>query len=53
MRERIRKIVDEPERARAEFRAESAITAAKRGYPEWWLRRWGDRAEQDPRAQAW
>jgi pimeloyl-ACP methyl ester carboxylesterase len=47
-RERIRKIVDEPEQARAEFRAQSAITLAERGSPEWWLQKWGDRAEQDP-----
>ena len=46
-RERIRKIVNEPERARAEFRAQSAITLAERGSPEWWLRKWGDRAGQD------
>jgi pimeloyl-ACP methyl ester carboxylesterase len=47
MRERIRKIVDEPERARAEFRAQSATTLAQQGSPEWWLQRWGDRAGQD------
>ena len=46
-RERIRKILEEPGRARAEFRAQSAITIAERGSPEWWLRRWGDRAGQD------
>jgi pimeloyl-ACP methyl ester carboxylesterase len=46
-RERIRKIVDEPEQARAEFRAQSAVTLAEQGSPEWWLQRWGDRAEQD------
>jgi pimeloyl-ACP methyl ester carboxylesterase len=47
MREEIRKAVEEPERARADFRAQSAITLAERGSPDWWLHMWGDRAEQD------
>src|SRR5262245_25928653 len=47
MRETIRKFFEEPVRARAEFRVQSAITLAERGSPEWWLRRWGDRSEQD------
>jgi pimeloyl-ACP methyl ester carboxylesterase len=47
MREMIRMFFEQPERARAEFRAQSAITLAERGSPEWWLRRWGDRAERD------
>src|SRR5579871_1917273 len=47
MRETIRKFFEEPGRARAEFRAQSAVTLAERGSPEWWLRRWGDRAGQD------
>jgi pimeloyl-ACP methyl ester carboxylesterase len=46
-REEIRKFFDEPERARAEFRAQSAITLAERGCPDWWLQRWGERAHQD------
>ena len=46
-REEIRKFFEEPERARAEFRAQSAITLAERGSPDWWLHLWGDRAEQD------
>jgi hypothetical protein len=46
-REEIRRFFEEPERARAEFRAQSAITLAERGSPDWWLQRWGDRAEQD------
>jgi len=46
-RERIRRMLEEPERARAEFRAESAVTLAHQGSAEWWLERWGDRAEQD------
>jgi hypothetical protein len=47
MRETIRMFFEQPERARAELRAQSAITLAERGSPEWWLRRWGDRAERD------
>lgn len=46
-REEIRKFFEEPERARTEFRARSAITLAERGSPDWWLQRWGERAEQD------
>ena len=47
LREEIRRFFEEPERARAEFRAQSAITLAERGSPDWWLRRWGERAGQD------
>ena len=46
-RETIRKLFEEPERARAEFRAQSAVTLAERGSPQWWLQRRGGRAEQD------
>ena len=46
-REEIRTFFEEPERARTEFRAQSVITLAERGSPDWWLQRWGDRAEQD------
>lgn len=46
-RETIRKLFEEPEQARAEFHAHSAITLAERGTPEWWLQRWGERAERD------
>jgi pimeloyl-ACP methyl ester carboxylesterase len=46
-REEIRKVFEEPERARADFRAQSAITLAERGSPDWWLHIWGERAEQD------
>ncbi len=46
-REEIRRFFEEPGRARTEFRAQSAITLAERGSPDWWLQRWGDRAEQD------
>jgi pimeloyl-ACP methyl ester carboxylesterase len=47
LRAEVRKMFDEPERARADFRAQSAVTLAQRGSPEWWLELWGDRAEQD------
>jgi pimeloyl-ACP methyl ester carboxylesterase len=47
MRETIRMFFAEPGRARAEFRAQSAIMLAERGSPEWWLRRWGESYEQD------
>ena len=46
-REEIRTFFEEPERARAEFRAQSAITLAERGSADWWLQRWGELAEQD------
>jgi pimeloyl-ACP methyl ester carboxylesterase len=47
LRAEVRMMVADPERARAEFRAQSAETLAQRGSPEWWLQHWGDRAEQD------
>jgi len=47
-REEIRKILEEPELARSDFRAKSAITLAQRGSSDWWLVRWGDRAGRDP-----
>jgi len=47
LRERIRRMLADPERARAEFRAESAATLTRQGSAGWWLQRWGDRAEQD------
>ena len=43
-RAEIRQIFEEPERARAEFRARSAITLAERGSADWWLQHWGERA---------
>jgi pimeloyl-ACP methyl ester carboxylesterase len=46
-RAEIRKFFEEPERARAEFHAQSAVTLAQRGSTDWWLQRWGERAEQD------
>jgi hypothetical protein len=47
MRETIRTFFEEPGRARAEHRAQSAVTLAERGSPQWWLQRWGDRSEHD------
>lgn len=47
LREEVRRMFEEPGRTRAEFRAQSAVTLAQRGSPQWWLETWGDRAEQD------
>jgi pimeloyl-ACP methyl ester carboxylesterase len=47
LRQEVRMMFEEPERARAEFHAKSAASLAQQGSPEWWLERWGDRAEQD------
>ena len=47
LRAEVARISAEPERARADFRAQSATTLAERGSPQWWLGHWGDRAEQD------
>jgi pimeloyl-ACP methyl ester carboxylesterase len=53
-REEIRKNLEEPERARAQFRKQSAVTLAQRGSPGWWLEAWGDRAGRDPaHSQEW
>jgi pimeloyl-ACP methyl ester carboxylesterase len=49
-REQIRTMLEEPERARAEHRARSAVTLAQRGSADWWLGHWGDRAGQDAAA---
>ena len=40
-------MLEEPERAREDFRAQSAVTLAQRGSPDWWLEKWGYRAGQD------
>jgi hypothetical protein len=40
-------MLEEPGQARAEFRARSAADLARAGSPEWWLQKWGDRAERD------
>jgi pimeloyl-ACP methyl ester carboxylesterase len=47
LREQVRRMLEEPERARQDYRAQSAITLAQRGSPDWWLDRWGDRAGRD------
>ena len=47
LHEEIRTMLEEPDRARAEFRARSAITLAQQGSAQWWLAKWADRAEQD------
>jgi hypothetical protein len=49
-REEIRRMLEEPGRAREDFRAQSAVTLAQRGSPDWWLEKWGDRAGQDSQA---
>jgi pimeloyl-ACP methyl ester carboxylesterase len=54
LREQVRMMFEEPERARAEFRSQSAETLAQRGSPDWWLARWADLAEQDAaHSRAW
>ncbi len=47
LRAEVRMLFADPEQARAEFRAQSAVTLAQRGSPDWWLDHRGDRAEQD------
>jgi len=47
LREEIRRKLEQPELARADFRARSAVTLAQQGSPDWWLERWGARAGQD------
>lgn len=51
VREHVRQMLEEPERARAEHRAQSAVMLTEQGSADWWLRRWGDRAEQDAHAR--
>jgi pimeloyl-ACP methyl ester carboxylesterase len=46
-REQIRRKLEEPGRAREDFRAQSAVTLAQQGSSDWWLRKWADRAGQD------
>lgn len=46
-REEIRVFFAEPERARDEFRAQSAGFAPLAGSPGWWMDRWGQRAGTD------
>lgn len=46
-REEIRVFLDDPGRARAEFRARSAEFARLSSSPAWWMDRWADRAGKD------
>jgi pimeloyl-ACP methyl ester carboxylesterase len=46
-REQIRLFFEDPGRARADFRAESAQWAPLGSSPDWWMERWGDRTGQD------
>ena len=46
-REEVRRKLEEPARAREDFRSQSALTLAQRGSPDWWLTHWGDRTERD------
>jgi pimeloyl-ACP methyl ester carboxylesterase len=46
-REEIRVFFDEPVRARAGFRRQSAQTLAQRGSADWWMDIWGERAGKD------
>jgi pimeloyl-ACP methyl ester carboxylesterase len=46
-REEIRVFLEDPGRARADFRARSAEFARLSSSPAWWMERWGDRAGTD------
>jgi len=46
-RDEIRVFLDDPARARADFQARSAEFARLSSSPDWWMDRWGDRADQD------
>jgi pimeloyl-ACP methyl ester carboxylesterase len=53
-REEIRVFFEEPDRARADFRAQSAEFAPLASSPAWWMDRWADRAGQDAaHSQEW
>jgi pimeloyl-ACP methyl ester carboxylesterase len=53
-REEIRMFFEEPARARAEFRAQSAEFAPLAASPGWWMDRWGHRAGTDAaHSQEW
>ena len=50
----IRVFFEDPRRARAGFRAQSAEFAPLASWPAWWMDRWGDRAGQDDaHSQEW
>jgi pimeloyl-ACP methyl ester carboxylesterase len=53
-REQTRVYFDEPDQARAGFRAQSAEFAPLASSPAWWMDRWGHRAGKDPaHSQEW
>ncbi len=53
-REEIRVFFAEPDRARADFRAQSAEFAPLASSPAWWMDRWGELAGQDAaHSQEW
>lgn len=53
-REEIRVFFEEPDKARADFRAGSAEFAPLASSPAWWMDRWGDRAGKDAaHSQEW
>jgi pimeloyl-ACP methyl ester carboxylesterase len=50
----IQAFFEDPSRARADFRAQSAEFAPLASSPAWWMDRWGDRAGQDAaHSQEW
>jgi pimeloyl-ACP methyl ester carboxylesterase len=54
LREQIRVFVEDPDRARAGFRAQTAEFAPLAASPAWWMGRWGDRAGRDAaHSQEW
>ena len=53
-RDEIRVFFEEPQRARADFRAQAAEFAALSSSPTWWMERWGDQAGRDAaHSQEW
>jgi pimeloyl-ACP methyl ester carboxylesterase len=46
-RDQIQVFLDDPDRARADFQAQSAEFARLSSSPAWWMDRWGDRAGTD------
>jgi pimeloyl-ACP methyl ester carboxylesterase len=52
--EEIRVFFEDPEQARADFRAQAAEFAPLGSSPAWWMERWGDRAGRDAaHSQEW
>jgi pimeloyl-ACP methyl ester carboxylesterase len=53
-REQIRVFFEDPDRARADFRAQTTEFAPLAASPAWWMDRWGDRAGKDAaHSQEW